>query len=123
MLREDLRDLTAFDTCEERLILLGAHDPYLDIKDRSVILEDKTLQKAVWKTVGNPGVIVKGGRAVGIWRQKTLKHRLEISMGLFEALDAAEQRALDALAEEYAAFRGLSLDKLEKKIFVSTLTD
>ena len=123
MLREDLRDLTAFDTCEERLILLGAHDPYLDIKDRYVILEDKTLQKAVWKTVGNPGVIVKGGRAVGIWRQKTLKHRLEISMGLFEALDAAEQRALDVLAEEYAAFRGLSLDKLEKKIFVSTLTD
>ena len=39
---------------QERLLLLGPHDPYLDTRDRDVLLPDKALQKLVWRTVGNP---------------------------------------------------------------------
>ena len=111
MLSNDMEALAHSQADGERLLLLGAHDPYLDIKDRDILLEDRTLQKAVWKTVGNPGVILKAGRIAGIWRTKTLGDKLETEMTLFEALETEEKNNLKELAEEYAQFRGLALKK------------
>ena len=91
------------------LLLLGAHDPYLDIRDRSVILEQQSLHKTVWKTVANPGVILKCGRIAGIWKTKTTAGKLERSVQLFEPLSDYEKKVLKSLAEEYAAFRLLNL--------------
>ena len=113
MLQGDKESLLASGERSERLALLSAHDPYLDVRDRSVILPDKALQKSVWKTVGNPGVLLKGGRVVGIWRQKTQKDQLNISIDLFETLMASERGNLQELAEAYADFRLLRLKKLE----------
>lgn len=92
--------------------MLGAHDPYLDIRDRSVILEHQPLHKTVWKTVANPSVILKCGRITGIWKAKTTAGKLEISVQLFEPLTDYEKEALKSLAEEYAAFRLLNLKKI-----------
>lgn len=111
LLHADRELLLSPDQCENRLILLGAHDPYLDIRDRSVLLEDKTLQKAVWKTVANPGAVIKDGRIAGIWKSKTQKYRLDISISLFEPFSGSEQKKLTELAEEYAGFRQLGLHK------------
>ena len=61
--------------------------------------------------MANPGVILRDGRIVGIWKAKTLTENMEISITLWESLSAAEQRRLADLAEEYAAFRLLSLRK------------
>ena len=74
-----------------------------------MLLEDRALQKLVWKTVGNPGVVLKNGRAAGIWKAKTQKDNVEISIRLFEAFQAAEKKAIERLAGEYADFRGLEL--------------
>ena len=93
----------------QQLLLLGAHDPYLDIRDRSVILEHLPLHKTVWKTVSNPGVVLKCGRIAGIWKTKTTGGKLKISIQLFEPLSDCEKRTLKSLAEEYAAFRLLNL--------------
>ncbi|WP_343209423.1 winged helix DNA-binding domain-containing protein [Anaerolentibacter hominis] len=103
----------------EKLVLLGAHDPYLDIKDREIILEDKSLQKIVWRTTANPGVVLKGGRIAGIWRSRAQKNSLEIRITLFETLAEGERKTLQNLAEEYAAFRCQKLKscKLEIGIF------
>lgn len=109
MLSEDIESLLYSEKSEDRLILLGAHDPYLDIKDRNVLLEDKALQKMVWKTVGNPGVVLKDGRIAGLWKTKTQKNKLDISMHLFETFQLSEKKKLEALAEEYAEFRRLGL--------------
>lgn len=114
MLSEDLEHLLSAEERENRpdkLILLGAHDPYLDVKDRSVLLEHPALQKKVWKTVANPGVVLKEGRIVGIWKSKTLKNRLDIEMELFEDLQEKERKMLETLAEEYAGFRMADIKK------------
>lgn len=114
ILSEDLGNLLSAEDREDRpgkLILLGAHDPYLDIKDRSVLLEHPTLQKKVWKTVANPGAILKEGRIVGIWKCKTLKNQLEIAMELFEDLQEKERKMLETFAEEYAGFRMAGIKK------------
>lgn len=94
---------------EDTLVLLGAHDPYLDLRDRTIILENKSLHKFVWKTVANPGAILKNGRIIGIWKTKTRKDKIDISMNLFESVLPSEQTALHSLGEEYAAFRQLTL--------------
>lgn len=111
MLSKDMEELAHSQPDGDNLLLLGAHDPYLDIKDRDILQEDRTLHKNVWKTVENPGVILKAGRIAGIWRSKTLGDKLETEMTLFEAFKTGEKNNLKELAEEYAEFRGLSLNK------------
>jgi len=96
---------------KERLLLLGPHDPYLDTRDRDVLLPDKALQKLVWRTVGNPGAVVLDGRISGMWTARTVRDRLELSVTAWQAFSARQQSMLEIRAQEYAAFRGLSLLK------------
>lgn len=109
MLAADAAALPA-DGCEgERLLLLGPHDPYLDLRDRAIVLPDEARRKEVWKTVANPGAVLRGGCVVGVWNAKTAGDKLDVSLCLWEALRPAERHTLQTLAEEYAAFRGLAL--------------
>lgn len=109
ILSADWEALLAAESDAQALVLLGAHDPYLDLKDRTVILEDKARHKAIWKYVGNPGAVLKGGRVIGTWKGKTLKDKLDVTISLWEAASASEQKKLEALAGQYAAFRQLHL--------------
>ncbi|WP_407927699.1 DNA glycosylase AlkZ-like family protein [Intestinibacillus massiliensis] len=109
VLEEDLGSLFCAPEAPGRLLLLGAHDPYLDVRDRDVLLESPSLQKQVWKTVGNPGAVLKDGRVVGVWRGKARNGRLDVTISPFEALTPPERLALEGLAAEYADFRGLAL--------------
>ncbi|WP_419505124.1 winged helix DNA-binding domain-containing protein [Allofournierella sp.] len=87
------------------LLLLGPHDPYLDTQDRALLVEDKALQRLVWRTVANPGVILENGRAAGIWKAKSQGGRLELTLTTWAPLPPAQARRLEELAEQYAAFR------------------
>ena len=111
-LQEDLPELTGPACCGDRLLLLGPHDPYLDTRDRSSILSDPALQKLVWRTVGNPGVLLRGGAAVGCWRVKTVREQLDFTLTPFRPLTPEEERGFAHLAEEYAAFRCAGVKKL-----------
>ena len=108
-LAEDVDAMAAADCHRERLLLLGPHDPYLDLRDRELILEDAGRQRLLWRTVGNPGAILRGGRVVGAWTAKSIAGRLEAELTLWEPLPAEDRRQLEALAERYGAFRVLPL--------------
>lgn len=109
MLAADLEALTGACPPAEPLRLLGAHDPYLDGRDRALLLPEVSLQRKVWKTAGNPNVVLRQGRVAGIWQTRTAREKLELSVTLFEPFTAAETRTLQEMAGEYAAFRGLEL--------------
>ena len=109
ILSEDKDSLLSAKCDDEKLMLLGAHDPYLDLKDREMILEDKSLQTKVWQYVANPGAVLKGGRVIGTWKAKTLKDKLDSSIKLWEPVSPAQSKLLGQLAEEYAAFRLLQI--------------
>ena len=109
MLAEDMDALTRAVPPEEPLRLLGAHDPYLDARDRALLLGDTALQRKVWKTVANPNVVLRQGRVAGIWQTKTVRGKLESTVTLFEDFSPAERTVLAEKTEEYAAFRGLTL--------------
>ena len=107
-LTEDL-DLLAQGEEGERLLLLGPHDPYLDLRDRDLILPDKARQRQVWKTVGNPGAVLRGGRVIGFWTVRTRGDKLDAAVTLFEALEPTQRSRLEELVSSYAAFRGTAL--------------
>ena len=99
---------------EEALLLLGPHDPYLDIRDRAILLEDTAAQRQVWRTVGNPGVVLKGGKIIGIWKTRTQREKLSVTTTLWEPLSTPEQRELERQMEGYASFRGLALQGIAR---------
>ncbi len=105
MLEADVEALREAEDDGERLLLLGAHDPYLGLRDRALILEDPKHQRAVWKTVGEPGVVLRGGRVAGTWTVKTRKEQMDVSMIIWGGAAPAERRTLEEQAEAYAAFR------------------
>lgn len=94
---------------EGRLLLLGPHDPYLDLRDRALLLPDKKRQRAVWRTVANPGVILQDGCIAGIWKARTLRGGLALTLSPWEAPSASLTARLKELAEGYAAFRLMPL--------------
>lgn len=98
---------------EDALLLLGPHDPYLDSRDRELIAPDVKVQRQLWRYVGNPGVLLRAGRAAGQWRQKTSRGAAEITVQLFEPLPEPECRRLGELAERLCAARGLGLRRLD----------
>lgn len=83
MLSQDLESLSREDVLSQEIRLLSPHDPYLDLRDREMILEKK-YHREVWKTVGNPGVVLKGGRIIGIWRTKNDGGRAKGKVTLWE---------------------------------------
>ncbi len=113
ILQSDRESFRCADT-EEALLLLGPHDPYLDIRDRAILLEDTAAQRQVWRTVGNPGVILKGGKIIGIWKTRTQREKLSVTTTLWEPLSTPEQRELERQMEGYASFRGLALQGIAR---------
>lgn len=88
-------------------LLLSGHDPYLEQRDRAVLVQDPARQRQVFRTAANPGVVLYQGRAAGIWKAAGEGQGLKICMTLWEDVGAKE--SLTRLAEDYAAFRGKSL--------------
>jgi len=64
--------------------------------------------------VGNPGVILKAGKIIGIWKTRTQREKLSVAVTLWEPFSASEQRELKQHLEGYAAFRGLALQGIAR---------
>lgn len=85
--------------------LLGGFDPYLQARDRDLIVPDPAVQKALWPILGRPGVLFVDGEVVGTWRPKTAKSRLQLHVEPFAPLPPATRREIEAEAERVGATR------------------
>jgi hypothetical protein len=90
----------------EGVRLLPPHDPYLSLRDRETLLPDRTLHRQIWRRVANPGVVLAGGRVVGIWRPRKRDKRLSVAVEPFEVLGERTRVEIAAEAELMAPFRG-----------------
>ena len=86
--------------------LLGAFDPYLQARDRDLIVPDKAVQKALWPVLGRPGALFVDGEVAGTWRPKTTGKKLTIVVEAFAPLPPAVWEQVDAEAARVAAVRG-----------------
>ena len=63
-------------------------------------------QRQVWKTVGNPGAVLLGGRVIGFWTVRTRGDKLDAAVTLFEALEPAQRARLESWPRAMRPFGG-----------------
>jgi hypothetical protein len=84
--------------------LLGAFDPWLQARDRELLVADAPRRKALWPTLGRPGAVLAGHEVVGTWRPRSSGATLQL---LVEIWDGGELPAgIDDQAERLATHRG-----------------
>lgn len=115
LLQQDLPSLLVARPPLDPWRLVGAYDPYLDARDRALLLEDKTLQRQVWRTVANPHVILQEGKVAGIWKTRTIRGQLDVTLEPFVPISGEVRQELVRQLEAYAAFRSLQLRNIQWK--------
>ncbi|MDQ3537708.1 MAG: winged helix DNA-binding domain-containing protein [Actinomycetota bacterium] len=89
--------------------LLPPSDPYLQARDRDLLVPEKARQKMVWRILGNPGAVLVGHEIAGVWRVRAAgKARVEVTVQPFDGVSTAVRTAIAAEAEGVAAVRGAS---------------
>ena len=91
------------------LRLLGPYDPFLQLRDRHLLVDDAAKRKALWPTIGRPGAVVVDGEVLGLWRPKTSGERLTINVQPWRRFRLGERARLDAEAQRLADFRDVTL--------------
>jgi hypothetical protein len=84
--------------------LLGAFDPWLQARDRDLLVDDGTRRKDLWRVLGRPGAVLSGHEVVGTWRPRSKGAALELHVEFWD--DGAASAGLVDQAERLAAHRG-----------------
>jgi hypothetical protein len=98
-------DVAAYDSPSkaEGVRLVPPHDPYLQMRDRSLLVPDVTRHASIWKATGNPGAILHEGEVIGTWRPRKKGREMGFEVELF-----THPRGIEAgIAEEAGAVAGL----------------
>ncbi|WP_328722790.1 winged helix DNA-binding domain-containing protein [Streptomyces sp. NBC_00247] len=86
--------------------LLPPGDPFLQGRDRELLVPDEGRRKEVWRAIGGAGVLLVGAEPAGTWRAKAAGRAVAITVAPFAPLTAPVRRALEAEAGVVAAARG-----------------
>ena len=78
-LEEDVASLASAPERAGQVRLLAPFDPWLQLRERTTLVEDRTRAKDLWRNLGRPGAIVVDGEVVGTWRPKSAGARLTIT--------------------------------------------
>ncbi|MBV1941874.1 winged helix DNA-binding domain-containing protein [Streptomyces sp. BV286] len=96
----------------ELVRLLPPGDPFLQARDRTLVVPDKAREKQVWRAIGGPGALLVGSEISGIWRAKSTGRKLDVTVTPFGPLAASVRRALEAEAARVASARGATEARL-----------
>ena len=86
--------------------LLGHSDPYLQMRDRDVLVPDKAKARTLWTVLAGPGALVVDADVVGTWRAAKRK-RLEVTVTPWTRLSRAVRAAVEEDAARVARVRGV----------------
>jgi len=105
-LPEPLLDALAGAENPRLVRLLPPSDPYLQARDRGLLLPDRAAQKALWVSLGGPGAVLVDGEIAGVWRPRTSGRTLRITISPFGELFSDDRAAIEDEAQRVAAVRG-----------------
>lgn len=108
VLADDLDDLTAaVPAGSPRAVrLVGPYDPYLQLRDRELLVADDGRRKGLWPVLGRPGAIVADGEVIGTWRPRTSGRKLTVRIDPWEPLRPRDRALVEDQAERLATHRG-----------------
>ena len=84
---------------------LPPHEPYLQLRDRATLVPDKALRRHLWRSSGNPGVILVDGRFVATWRPRKTGQRLKLAVELFTSVSQKMRSQIEMEAATLAPYR------------------
>jgi hypothetical protein len=105
VLRADLKTLNSPPT-PSGIRLLPVLDPYLQQRDRATVVPEERARKAVWQSVRGPGAVLVDGEIVGVWRARTARSKVEITMEPFGRLPRSARQGIEEEADRVAMARG-----------------
>jgi hypothetical protein len=83
--------------------LLPPGDPYLQKPNRALLAPDPELRKRLFRPVASPGVVLRDGRLIGLWRVRAKGRTAELSV---ERIGRIPRGELEQEAERVADLRG-----------------
>jgi Winged helix DNA-binding domain len=86
--------------------LLPPSDPFLQARDRALLLPDPADRKLLWPVLGPPGAVLADGEIAGVWRTRAAGKRLRIRVTLFGGLHPMDRAAVEEQAGLVASVRG-----------------
>ena len=86
--------------------LLGPFDPYLQTRDRALLVPDEARAKDLWRVLGRPGAVLVDGDVAGTWRPRKAGRRLTVQVDPWREVP---RQAVAEEAERLAAVRGTEL--------------
>jgi len=89
--------------------LLGPFDPYLQLRDRELLVSGEAERKDLWRTLGRPGAIVADGEILGTWRPKTSGRKLTVILNPWSPLKPKDRALVKEQAERLADHRQATL--------------
>jgi hypothetical protein len=103
-------DLDAVRSAEVREVvrLLPPSDPFLQGRDRELLVPEPGDRKQIWTSLGAPGVVVSGIEVIGVWRTTQRGGKLDVAVTRFRPFGDAEWTAVTAEAERLGVVRGAS---------------
>jgi hypothetical protein len=103
-------DLDALREAEVRDVvrLLPPSDPFLQGRDRELLVPEPQHRKQIWTSLGAPGVVVSGIEVIGVWRTTQRGGTLDVAVTGFRPFADAECSAVAVEAERLGVVRGAS---------------
>jgi len=93
----------------EGVRLLPPSDPFLQARDRELLVPDKAQRSKLWANLARMGAVLADGDISGMWRARLSSKRLGVAVTLFvDKLSKRAQAALEDEAERMATVRGAS---------------
>jgi hypothetical protein len=93
--------------------LLGPFDLFLQLRDRSSLVDDPARAKALWPVLGRPGAVLRDSEVVGIWRPRKAGAKLGLTVELWAKPSPGLSQGIADQAERLAAFREVALGKVD----------
>lgn len=86
--------------------LLPPGDPFLQARDRDLVVPDRSRAKELWRAIGGPGALLVGAEVAGTWRAKAAGRALDVTVAPYAPLSGAVRAALEREADTVASARG-----------------
>ena len=89
--------------------LLGPYDPYLQLRDRELLVPDAARRKELWRVIGRPGAVVLDGDVIATWRPKSSGGSLTLTVDPWTKIAKRTASTIEDECERLAAHRGVKL--------------
>jgi hypothetical protein len=93
--------------------LLGPSDPFLQARDRAILVEGPARAKALWPVLGRPGAVLLDGEIAGLWRPRKSGKQFRVRIDLWVRDSARVRDAVTEQAERLAAYRQVLLSGVD----------